>query len=159
MKRDLWHLVIALAAFAAAGVGTVGCSSVKQGWSGTREHKPLLEQIVRMRSGHKGITHQTCVELDWWGKCSKSTLLEYDLNDAQVRARFIALGFVCELGGRRYKIDPDAAQFVRYQRKRPCWLCKEETTKVEPVPFKETQKLLDAALVCYSERVYPSGLH
>lgn len=159
MRQALWILIGGLSLFVAFSMALTGCSSIKEGWSGTREHKPLLEQIVRMRTGHKGLTHKTCVELDWWGKCSNSTLLEYDLNDAKVRARFIELGFVCELGGRRYKIDPDAPQFVRYRRKRPCWLCHEETTKVEPVPFKETQKLLDAALVCYSERTYPAGLH
>lgn len=137
-----------------------GCASVKNGWSGTKEHAPLIEQIVRVRKGYRGLTHQTCVEFDWWGKCSKMTVIEYDMMDAAVRERFVQNAFICQFGGRRYKIDPELPQIVRYQRSRNCWLfCPEVTEKVEPVPFVEVQKLLDGALTCYSERTYPSGIH
>lgn len=154
-------LLVLFATLCALAFLTSGCASVKEGWSGKKEHKPLLEQIVRMRAGYpKGPTNRACLETDWWGKCSHVDTLEYDFYDAAVRARFVELNFVCELGGRRYKIDPDAPQFVRYQRKRKCWLfCPEETTKVEPVPLSDTQRLLDGALTCYSERSYPTGIH
>lgn len=154
-------MFVAVAMFLGALLLGGSCASIKEGWSGKKEHKPLLEQIVRMRKGFpNGPTNRTCLELDWWGKCSHVDTVEYDFRDAAVRARFVELNFVCELGGRRYKIDPDAPQFVRYQRRRKCWLfCPEETLKVEPVPLSDTQRLLDGALTCYSERTYPSGIH
>ena len=137
---------------------TQGCASVKTGWSGTKEHKPLLQQIVKMRTGYKGLTHKTCVEFDWFGQCEKKTVMEYDMNDAAVRARFVELNFVCDLGGRRYKIDPAAPQFVRYDRVKRCWFCEKKTEKTEPMPYSDTQKLLDGDLTCWSEREYPAGI-
>lgn len=135
------------------------CAALKNGAGEVREHRPLLEQIVRMRPGHKGLTHQTCISFNYWGDCTASTLIEYDLADKATRQRFVENLFVCRIGGRRFKIDPDAPQFVRYQRKRPWFLAPEETKIIEAVPAAATQRLLDGRTECWSEKAYPSGIH
>lgn len=124
-----------------------------------REHRPLLEQILRMRVGYKELTNRICREESWKGECVKESVLLYDLNDAAVRKRLVENFFVCRIHGRRYKIDPDAPRFVRYRRAREWFLGREKTEKTDPIPFSDTQKLLDGRAECWSEKTYPSGIH
>jgi hypothetical protein len=142
-------LIILMAAFALAASG---CSSV-------RPRAPLVQQIIRMRPGHKALTHQICGERNWLGKCQRMDVVEYDLNDAGLRQKLVSLGFRCRIAGWRYKIDPDRPSFIRYQRvKEPGFFGKEKTVKVNRVDFSQTQLLIDSATECYSEQFYRDGL-
>jgi hypothetical protein len=139
---------------------SVSCASIKQGAGGTFEARPLIQQIIRMRAGHKGLTHNTCVEKNWFGECTKMDVIEYDLADPKVRERLIKMGFRCNIAGFRYKIHPDRAAFVRYQRTGGGWFQPPEETKlVNVVDQSELQILLDGATVCWSEVTYPNGIH
>lgn len=135
------------------------CASIKQGSSGVFTHRPLIEQIIRPRTGHIGLTHKTCVQKNWFGECEKSEVVDYDLNDKAVRDRLINNAFRCKISGRRYKIHPDMPGFVRYESVRPCWLCSKETRLVEFMDVSQIQVLLDGATVCWSEKTYPNGLN
>jgi hypothetical protein len=130
------------------------------GCSGVQARNPLVQQIIRMRPGHVGLTHQVCAERNWLGACQRMDVVEYRLDDEATRSKLVALGFRCRIAGWRYKIDPDAPAFVRYQRiTEGSWLNKRErTVKVNRVDFAETQFLIDSATVCYSEQFYPDGI-
>lgn len=149
--------VLSMALIGFAGT-VVGCASVKQGWSGTYSHRPLLEQIVRMRPGYKGLTHQICAERDWFGECKRMDLVEYNLQDQKVRANFVALQFRCKIGGYRYKFYDGGPYFARYKRQKKCWLCKTETVIEKTIPMSNTQYLIDAGTYCWSEQAYPDGV-
>ena len=128
--------------------------------SGTQlnPHAPLFKQIVRMRVGHKGLTHQVCAEKDWVGRCQKFDLLEYDLNSAAIRKGFVDFQFICLIANSRYKIDLDQPRFVRFKRIRKWFLAPEETVIEKELPYSNTQFLINAGTFCYSEKAYPDGL-
>lgn len=147
-----WALILAM-------LFLPGCAAVKEGNSGTFTHRPLIEQILRMRPGHAGLTHQICAEKNWFGDCKRMDLIEYNLNDKAVRDRLIKMNFRCKIAGWRYKIHPNRAAFVRYQRIDGGWFGEDETKLVNVVDQSELQVLLDGATVCWSEVTYPSGLH
>lgn len=121
-------------------------------------HAPLYEQIVRFRVGHKGPTHQVCLEKGWKGDCQKFDLIEYDLNSAAIRKGFVDLSFICKIAGSRYKIDLDQPRFVRFKRERKWFLAPEETVIEKEIPYSSTQFLINAATFCYSEKAYPDGV-
>jgi hypothetical protein len=150
--RDAYYIALLVAVVVAL--------QTLSGCSGVQARNPLVQQIIRMRAGHKGLTHQICGERNWMGKCQRMDLVEYDLNDVAVRQKLVSLAFRCRIAGWRYKIDPDAPAFVRYQRvTEGSWLNrKERTLKVNRVDFSETQFLIDSAAVCYSEQFYPNGI-
>lgn len=124
----------------------------------TYPHAPLFKQIVRMRPGHSGLTHQVCAERDWLGKCKKFDLLEYDLQNAEVRAQLSELEFICKVAGSRYKIDKDQPRLIRIKYERKCWLCKKEPVVEKAIMWNATNILLDSGTFCYSEKAYPDGL-
>jgi hypothetical protein len=120
-------------------------------------HGDIMNQILRMRNGYSGLTHRVCAEKNWLGDCKKWDIIEYQIRNKEGRMRFIDLGFVCSVGGRRYKLNPDLPEFVRYQTK-TCFLCTPQTVIVERLDYTKPQKFIDAGTFCYSERVYPDGI-
>lgn len=121
-------------------------------------HAPLYKQIVRMRVGHKGLTHQICAEKDWLGRCQKFDLIEYDLNSAEIRKGFVDLQFICLIAGSRYKIDLDQPRFIRIKRYREWFLGPEKTVVEKQISYSNTQFLINGATFCYSEKAYPDGV-
>lgn len=124
-------------------------------------HSALVDQIVAYRPNHSGLTHQVCSKYDWKQDCLNMDLIDYDMQDAATRKRFVDNGFVCSIGGRRFKIDPDNPRFVRYKQNKNCFLfiCTNGDTVInEWILASDTQKLLDGHTRCYSERTYPGGL-
>lgn len=121
-------------------------------------HAPLFKQIVRMRLGHRGLTHQVCSEKNWIGQCQKMDLIEYDLSSAEIRKQFVELQFICKVGGSRYKIDPDQPRFVRFKRVREWFLAPEKLVVDAQIPITATDRLVNGGTFCYSEKAYPDGL-
>lgn len=121
-------------------------------------HAPLFKQIVRMRVGHAGLTHQICAEKNWVGQCQKFDLIEYDLNSAAIRKGFVDFQFICMIANSRYKIDLDQPRFVRFKRIRKWFLAPEETVVEKEIAYKDTQFLINAGTFCYSEKAYPEGI-
>jgi hypothetical protein len=131
-----------------------GCSSV------IRSENPLLKQVLKYRPGHQGLTHHACTEIDGFGNCKSWVDSEKDPRDIEVRKQLIDLGFRCLIGGKRYKLDPDAPQYVRYKTSSDCWLfCKSHTDKVDPIPMDPAQRFIDSGTECYSEQAYPDGIY
>lgn len=140
------------------GAILAGCSTLKQGFGGEQSHKPLMEQILVMLPGHAGLVNQICRTRGWWGDCTDWSRPEYSLDDADTRANLIKLSFRCKIAGKHYVVNPDKAEFIRYERFRPCWLCKEKTEVVDAIPFDKTEFLISAGTTCWSDKTYPEGV-
>lgn len=117
----------------------------------------LIGQILKPRTGYKGITNSACDEYDFWGKCKSQSIVDYDLHDKEVRKKLIDFGFRCLIAGNRYKIDPDQPGFARYETVSECWFCEDKVLIVKRIPIEKYQYLIDAGTVCYSEKEYPNG--
>ena len=130
----------------------VGCASTPM------PHNDLINQIVRMRPGYAGLTHRICAKKKWTGECTNWDLIEYQIRNQEGRMRFIDLGFICMVGGRRFKLDPNLPQFVRYGDVDHGWFSPKTTEIVETLSYKDVQKMVDAGTYCFSERVYPDGI-
>lgn len=153
-------MIRALGLIAAALFLLSGCATVKEGFGGVYYHKPLLKQILRAREGFKGLTNRICAEKNWFGECTKYDIVAYDLEQKGVRDDLVALQFRCVIGGKRYKIDPVAPQFIRYRYPTECflgvWPCdRGELQKVSPISVTKTDYLISANAVCWSHKAYP----
>lgn len=129
-----------------------GCSSTEY------KHTDLVNQIVRFRPGYAGLTHRICSKKKWNGDCENWDIIEYSIRGQAGRMRFVELGFICIVGGRRFKIDPDWPQLARYGVKDNGWFQPKTREIVETMDYKDVQKLVDAGTYCYSERTYPDGI-
>lgn len=97
----------------------IGCASTE------REiipQQPLLNQRLAPRPGFKGkLTNQFCVELDEKNPkiCKKSSIIEYDMNDPNVRLSLVELEFICNVAGKRYRISIDSPSLIstKYMKK------------------------------------------
>lgn len=121
-------------------------------------HAPLFKQIVRMRVGHAGLTHQVCAEKNWLGACQKFDLIEYDLSSAAIRKGFVDFQFICMVAGSRYKIDPDQPRFVRFKTVQDWFLAPKRLVVDKEIPSSNSQLLINAGTFCYSEKAYPDGV-
>lgn len=141
------------------GASLSSCATLKEGFGGKSASRPLLEQILRMRPGYQGLTHKTCVERNWFGECKKEEILEYRLEEKSVRETLVGLAFRCKIAGKRYKIDPVAPGFARYETRGETWFSEGEVVIVDRISVSKTQFLIDSATVCWSEKTYPNGIH
>lgn len=121
----------------------------------------LLEQILTPRKGAKGLTNRACDEWEEGKGCKTWGVRDYDLNDPAIRKQLNDLGFLCQVGGRRFKVCLDKPGFCRisWDEKRDCFLgicgsARRVNRKVEYVPVEPYQALLDAKVRCAS-REYP----
>lgn len=98
----------------------------------TPQHE-LSDQILKPRRGYDGkLTNRACLEYD--GKeCKKDNVISYDLSDSKFRETANKLDFICNIGGKRFKICMDQAAFCRKSTTQLCewWdlmklFCKEE---------------------------------
>lgn len=88
-------------------VFVAGCTSSPR----FEEHNALIRQILSPRAGYKTLTNQV-IRCDKEGKCAPH-VLEYDLNDVQVRKTLQELSFRCDVGGKLYYICRDGPGLCR----------------------------------------------
>ncbi len=121
------------------------CSSVPTIYT----RQPLADQRLAPRPGFKGLTNQVCMEKDPKTEaCIKMDTLEYDLTSKEIRDRLIALKFICNVNGLRFRIDGVRPGLVSNQRKNFFGGVKEfEFIDVNT----GYQRLLDANTVCASQ--------
>ena len=79
---------------------------------------------------------------------------EYDLQDANFRKEANDFGFICNLGGKRYKICLDKPGFCRISYKNG-FLGIGKKKIEEYVPAVPYQYLIDANLKCFNKDEYP----
>ena len=124
--------------------------------------KDLVSQILRARAEFPGYLTNTSCEKYVGDECKGGyKLSSYDLKDPVVREKLVRLDFICSVGGRRFKIDPDKPGFVRLNQIEKCarWdvlhvfcqrVVEQEFLGIEPWDF-----LVDADVRCFQKNRYP----
>ena len=110
------------------------------------EHSPLSRQRLVFRS--VGLSNRTCVD----DKCS---LKVYDINNADTRKLLNDAGFVCQIGGKRYRICKSYAGFCRRTEqcaKKFLWVfhCQRYVTKYISITHHDYLK--SVGVICKSYR-------
>jgi len=119
----------------------------------------LVDQIIMPRAGYDGkLTNRTCGAYKD-GKCSDEKIQTYDLSDALFRKTANDLKFLCNVGGRRFKICMDKPGFCRFSSETyKCGflgLAKCSKQIEEYLPASPYQFLLDAKVKCSNKENYP----
>lgn len=110
----------------------------------------LVEQILKPRPDHKGLTNRVCSSLDSKKQCVWK-VTEYDLNDSSFRSNANTFNFVCNIGGKHYKICEDKPGFCHFTYK-GIWPFKK---KIEDyIPMTNLDFLLSAKTVCANSKIY-----
>ena len=78
---------------------------------------------------------------------------EYLLTDATFRKTANDLGFICNIGNKRYKICPDQPGFCRTWYKNRFII--KDKKMVDYIPADNYQFLLDAGTRCFQKDKYP----
>ena len=130
-----------------------GCSEAQ-----IYQQNPLSDQILKPRPGHEGkLTNRACLKFDD-DKCVDEKIAEYDLKDAEFRDRVNKMNFICNLGGRRFKICKDKPGFCRFYRQKKCFLgiCVDDKKLTEEyIPVEPYSFILDAKTRCFQKDLYP----
>lgn len=133
-------------------IGLSGCSTV------TQNHRDLSSQIIFFRDSATGLgQNRICSQKDIIGRCQEWSVKTYDLKDPEVRDTLIKLGFACQIGGKRFKIDPDNPGFARYKEK-SCLFCSRKSEIVERIPITSSRYIVDAGTYCYTESEHSGGI-
>lgn len=119
---------------------------------------PLVDQILKVRPGHEGVlTNRSCAANDpATGYCTQAKIQEYPLADPAFRETANRLNFLCNIGGKRYKICKDKPGFCRIGYLPKCFLvfCQQEEVELDYLPVGNYQFLLDAAARCANKEEY-----
>lgn len=111
----------------------------------------LINLILRPRPGYKGLTNQTCRE---WadGHCIKRDVAEWDLAVDKERLQLHSLRFVCDVGGRRYRICRQLPGLCRQTYVKSGFLGLDRELKLISYlnAREEYQFLIDSDTVCMS---------
>lgn len=121
-------------------------------------HQAFARQRFIPRKGYEGyLTNRVCLEF-YGNECKKTSIVKYDLKDAEVRKKFNDFKIACKVGGKRYRICKDQAGLCRSEegclewkkhwltRKRFC--AKRGVIKTDFIPVENYQYLLDGATEC-----------
>lgn len=117
----------------------------------------LVDQIIKVRAGHEGnLTNRTVTGYDKDGKPIEK-IKDYSLESQDFRETVNRLSFICNIGGKRYKICLDKPGFCRFSRDEKCFLgifCKDSDVIEEYLPVEKYGFLLDANARCASREKY-----
>lgn len=132
-----------------AGVAALAaCTSPRAGLP----RSPLVGQILTPRPGYEGaLTNRRCVVYRG-EECITPEIAVYPLASEEVRRTLNELQFICNIGGRRYKVCRDKPGFCRISY-RDRFLRGDERVE-EFLPVERYQFLLDARARCFNRDSY-----
>jgi hypothetical protein len=116
--------------------------------------RPLGQQILRFRKGHTGLTHGRCLKHEG-EKCADFRITDYDLGNADVRAHFDRLGFICRVGVKRFKICRDKIGLCRHWYEREWFLAPKRKKEEHLAVPAQLPYLIDAGVECFNGEEYP----
>lgn len=135
-------------------LGAVGCATAPEIYPS----HPLVDEIVKVRPGHAGTLTNRAEILGPDGKSTVAVVTEYPLHDPAFRDTVNKLDFLCNIGGKRYKICKDKPGFCRIGSTRSCAIgplfCKDVEAEIDYIPVDNYQFLLDAKARCASKQNY-----
>lgn len=143
------------------GLGVVGCTTAPVLYPA----HPLVDQIVKVRAGHEGfLTNRTCSgkdeSLGIEKECLGEKITRYPLEAEEFRQTANRLNFLCNIGGKRFKICLDKPGFCRFSSgPKKCsgflgLFCKEGELLEEYLPVEKYRFLLDAKTKCANKDKY-----
>lgn len=124
-------------------------------------HQALIKQRLIPRPGYKGLTNQICKKF-YGNECVERSVLEYLLEDVNIRNTLNQFKFACWMGTTRYRICKDQPGFCHadgnkvcakwkkkhpFTRKKYCYKWKMQKV-VKYIPITKYQLLLDGAIEC-----------
>jgi len=137
-------------------LASIGCSH----FDAKIYHRSALKnQILKPRKGYTGLTNRVCLKYDF-KDCVQDEIKDYDLHSERLRKDLNEFGFICNLGGRRFKVCLDKPGFCRFEGECIKWHksfwgkkkgCKEWSRREVYVPVSDYQYLLDADLTCMAQ--------
>lgn len=127
------------------------------------EH-PLSDQILKPREGFDNkLTNRACLPKtdpnapDSSPDCPLEKITAYPMFDPEFRKTVNRLNFICNVGGKRYKICLDKPGFCRFSQKQDCFLgifCKDGELLEEYLPVEKYRFLADANTRCANKEKY-----
>ena len=139
---------------AVAMVGAGACTSTPTIYP---EHA-LSDQILKVRLGHDGkLTNRTVAGYDATGKPIEK-IMDYSLKDNDFRETANRMNFICNIGGKRFKICTDKPGFCRFSHAQKCLFgnsfCRDGELLEEYLPVEKYGFLLDANARCAKKEKY-----
>ena len=115
---------------------------------------PTEKQILKFRTDSDHLTNRACASYDASQVCAQYEVIEYDLDNPQIRKALRDLDFICKIAGKRYKIDEDSAQFRRDQYYGCGFLKLKKCRKSEYIGLDQIDYLRQAGTRCFNQKVY-----
>jgi len=115
-----------------------------------------MQQILKPRAGHKGLTNRACLAWNDENECLKYEIQEYLLEDAEFRETVNSFDFICSIGGRRFKVCKDKPGFCRITYTDCGIFCRRKRHE-EYIPAEKYDFLLAANTRCMNKEEYPLG--
>lgn len=136
-------------------LGVMLLSGVSCSTTPTPQHE-LNDQILKVRKGFEGsLTNRACLEYDG-KKCKKDNITVYSLEDQKFRDTVNRLDFICNIGGKRFKVCIDKPGFCRKSSVCAWW----DLAKLfcepawEYIPVSDFQFLIDSRARCFNKNKY-----
>lgn len=115
---------------------------------------PLVKQILRFRMNEKNPSNRACVAWDEKNSCTKEDNTEYDLRVVEVRKLLNDLSFICNVAGKRYKIDPGTPQLRRDTIEKCGFLKLKKCRRSQFIDVEKVDFLRQANTKCFSSKTY-----
>lgn len=113
----------------------------------------LVQQILKPRTGFKGLTNRICLEYNG-PVCKRPVITEYLFEDQMFRNSVNKLGFICKVASKRYKICIDKPGLCRISYKRSGFLNLGRERLEDYLPASNYQYLIDAGTKCFQKAEY-----
>lgn len=120
----------------------------------TYKELPLEKQILKYRSGFKGLTHRYCDKYNEKGECLLYAVKEYDLTEPDNRKLLRDLSFICKIAHKRYKILKDEPLFANDDYYKCGFLNLKRCRKRNVINVTKTTFLIQANTKCFSYKNY-----
>lgn len=143
--------------------GVAGCAATPKLYP----THPLTDQIIKARAGYPmALTNRACLPKadpkapDSSPGCPLEQITAYPLDDVKFRETANKLNFICNLGGKRFKICLDKPGFCRFSYTQKCafnipgFLCQPAERLEEYSPAGDLEFLLAANARCAAADKY-----
>jgi hypothetical protein len=117
---------------------------------GLYNRQPLFEQRLVPRPEFEGfLTNQLCVKYEG-RKCVQIDVRTYDMRDVDIRKELIHLLFICNIAGRRFRIDLARPGFI--EQRQEGWVFQKKLKELEFISVvTQYKRLLNSNTVCAAQ--------